>query len=57
MTLVVVGKGLVLRGLASKTEVIWVLGTCIPEVGEKHNNPIPIPKILSNPVDQRKRVP
>jgi len=29
MTLVWVGKGLVLRGLASKIEVIWVLGAFI----------------------------
>ena len=41
MTLVLVGKSIVLRGLASKIEVIWVLGMVSKSSKDRVLGPLP----------------
>ena len=58
MTLVLVGKGLVLRGLPSKIDVIWVLGHHIPSKALKMIIPFPNGGIcwLPGGYDRRHRI-
>ena len=51
MTFVLVGKGLVLEGLPSKIEVIWVLGIYM-DVSKNRGTPKWMVKIMENPINK-----